>query len=158
MPLTWKWVECRLHHSCTWRLIRLQILNFKYFFHLSIIFYHHLSSFLMLHLHPCLSHTKNWHRNSSKHFQICHRWQCPLPVSKHCANYLNIFYPSLNLWLWFIFFIDKSILLMWKDLSLQKYFSVNVPKVDYYLPEREGLPGTRNFYLQTEKNVSVGVW
>lgn len=36
---------------------------------------------------------------------------------------------------------------------------VNVPKhVNYYLPEKEGLPGTRNFYLQTEKNVRVGVW
>ncbi|XP_042228174.1 lysophosphatidylserine lipase ABHD12-like isoform X2 [Homarus americanus] len=36
---------------------------------------------------------------------------------------------------------------------------VNLPKrVDYNTPEREDLPGTRNFYLKTEDNVKVGVW
>ncbi|XP_045581166.1 lysophosphatidylserine lipase ABHD12 [Procambarus clarkii] len=36
---------------------------------------------------------------------------------------------------------------------------LNVPKgVDYNSPEREDLPGTRNFYLETDKNVKVGVW
>ncbi|XP_050731190.1 lysophosphatidylserine lipase ABHD12-like [Eriocheir sinensis] len=46
--------------------------------------------------------------------------------------------------------------------SLQRHIVflnfLNVPNVDYNSPEREGLPGTRNFYLQTERNVNVGVW
>lgn len=25
-------------------------------------------------------------------------------------------------------------------------------------PEKKGLPGTRNFFLETDKNVKVGVW
>lgn len=44
------------------------------------------------------------------------------------------------------------------SLSLIHQFSVNVPKVDYDRPENEGLPGTHNFYLQTEEHVKVGVW
>nr|XP_053643696.1 LOW QUALITY PROTEIN: lysophosphatidylserine lipase ABHD12-like [Cherax quadricarinatus] len=36
---------------------------------------------------------------------------------------------------------------------------VNLPKgVDYNVPDKEDLPGTRNFYLQTDKKVKVGVW
>lgn len=38
-------------------------------------------------------------------------------------------------------------------------FSVNYPKnVNFDEPEKEGLPGTRNFYIETEKGVKVGVW
>ncbi|XP_066964160.1 lysophosphatidylserine lipase ABHD12-like isoform X3 [Macrobrachium rosenbergii] len=36
---------------------------------------------------------------------------------------------------------------------------VNYPRsIDFSKPEKEGLPGTRNFYLDTEENVKVGVW
>ncbi|XP_068238812.1 lysophosphatidylserine lipase ABHD12-like [Palaemon carinicauda] len=36
---------------------------------------------------------------------------------------------------------------------------VNYPRaIDFSNPESEGLPGTRNFYLDTEDNVKVGVW
>ena len=37
--------------------------------------------------------------------------------------------------------------------------AVHWPKlIDFEDPESEGLLGARNFYLQTEKNVQVGVW
>ncbi|XP_047473114.1 lysophosphatidylserine lipase ABHD12-like [Penaeus chinensis] len=36
---------------------------------------------------------------------------------------------------------------------------VNYPKnVNFDEPEKEGLPGTRNFYIETEIDVKVGVW
>ncbi|XP_040576190.1 lysophosphatidylserine lipase ABHD12 isoform X3 [Lepeophtheirus salmonis] len=38
-------------------------------------------------------------------------------------------------------------------------FAVKWPKnVDFDLPEKEGLRGTRNFYLETDLGVQVGVW
>ncbi|KAK7073293.1 Protein abhd12b [Halocaridina rubra] len=37
--------------------------------------------------------------------------------------------------------------------------SVNYPwSIDFGHPENEGLPGTRNFYVETERDVKVGVW
>ncbi len=39
------------------------------------------------------------------------------------------------------------------------YFSVKWPKsVDFDQPDEQGLEGARNFYLETEPGIRVGVW
>jgi abhydrolase domain-containing protein 12 len=39
------------------------------------------------------------------------------------------------------------------------FFSVHWPKhIDFDKPENEGLEGARNFYIQTDLKVEVGVW
>ncbi|CAL4058670.1 unnamed protein product [Meganyctiphanes norvegica] len=47
----------------------------------------------------------------------------------------------------------------WLQRHLVFLTFVNYPKgIDFDKPENEGLPGTRNFYVETEDNIRVGVW
>jgi len=66
-----------------------------------------------------------------------------------------------SVWLFILFLVVPTVFRSCSTLQRHMVFLpyVHWPKlIDFEDPESEGLLGARNFYLQTEKNVQVGVW
>jgi len=66
-----------------------------------------------------------------------------------------------SVWLFILFVVVPTVFRSCSTLQRHMVFLpyVHWPKlIDFEDPESEGLLGARNFYLQTEKNVQVGVW
>ena len=81
------------------------------------------------------------------------------------TSFMNGTLFSLILILWQTFLSKcfktylKQVLFTHKIFNTKKLFLVYWPKhINFNLPEDEGLEGARNFYLETDPNVEVGVW
>jgi len=49
--------------------------------------------------------------------------------------------------------------LYYQHLTVNYYFLVRMPSaVNYSHPEQYGMRGTRNFYIKTSDNMTLGVW